>query len=450
MIIKSRYFAWLAAATLVAACDGPLEVDPTASIASETALNTPRGIELALNGAYRSLQNGALYALDEQMQADLYADNLDFTGTFQTHREVSLRNVTTSNGDILAKWGAAYAGINRVNNVIDAAPNAGLTPAVADQYRGEALFIRALHYFNLVRWFGDVPLVLAPSAGVDPVTSFPARETAANVYTRIVTDLEEAVTLLPTPRVNGRANRSAAQALLARVYLERGGTGDYALAVARATSVIGSPLYSMNANYRTNWTTKHSAESIFELSFSVNNSNNLSFWFYPQPLSGRWGFSPSLNLYNSYAVGDARRDASIAISPSAAACTSNCRYGIKYFRIATSDDNVPILRLAEMYLIRAEANARLGTADATVQADIDVVRTRAGLAGTTAAGQAALLTAILNERRWELAFEGHRFFDLRRHGVATTTLAIAANRLLFPIPQAERDINTSLTQNAGY
>jgi hypothetical protein len=450
-MIKSRYFAWIAAATLLTSCDSPLEVDPTASIDSETALNTPRGIELALNGVYRSLQSGALYSLDEMVFADLYADNLTFTGTFQTHREVSLRNVTTSNGDILAKWGAAYIGINRANNVIDAAPNAGLTAALAGQYRGEALFVRALHYYNLVRWFGDVPLVLAPSTGVDPVTSFPSRETAANVWARIVTDLEEAVTLLPTPRLNGRATRGAAQALLARVYLERGATGDYALAVARATSVIGaSTLYSMNAVYRANWTTKHSPESIFEVSYSVNNTNNLSFWYYPQPLSGRWGFSPSLDLYNSYAVGDVRRDASIAISPTAAACTSNCRYGIKYHRIATSDDNVPLLRLAEMYLIRAEANARLGTADATVQADINVVRARAGLAATAAAGQAALLTAILNERRWELAFEGHRFFDLRRHGVATTTLAIAANRLLFPIPQAERDINTSLSQNTGY
>jgi hypothetical protein len=450
MIIKSRYFALLAAATLVAACDGPLEVDPTASIASETALNTPRGIELALNGAYRSLQSGALYSLDEQMQADLYADNLTFTGTFQTHRDVSLRNVPTSNTDIRDKWGASYVGINRVNNIIDAAPNAGLTAAVAGQYRGEALFLRGLHYFNLVRWFGDVPLVLAPSSGVDPVTSFPSRETAANVYARIVTDLEEAVTLLPAPRVNGRATRGAAQALLARVYLERGATGDYALAVARATSVIGSGLYSMNALYRTNWTTKHSPESIFELSYSVNNTNNLAFWYYPQPQSGRWGFSPSLNLYNSYAVGDLRRDASIAISPTAAACASNCRYGIKYFRIATSDDNVPILRLAEMHLIRAEANARLGAADATVQADINVVRTRAGLAATTATGQAALLSAILDERRWELAFEGHRFFDLRRHGVATTVLGITASRLLFPVPQSERDVNTNLTQNTGY
>lgn len=450
-MIKSRYFAWLAAASLLTACDSPLEVDPTASIDSETALNTPRGIELGLNGAYRSLQSGNSYALFEMVFPDLYADNLTFTGTFQTHREVSLRNVIATNGDVLAHWGTAYSGINRANNILEAIPAvAALTAAEAAQYRGEALFLRAINYFNLVRWYGDVPIVLTAAKGVDPATSFPSRDPAASVYTRVVTDLEEAVTLLPTPRLNGRANRSAAQALLARVYLERGGAGDYANAVARATSVIGSGLYSLNANYRTNWTTKHSPESIFELSFSLNNANSLAFWFYPQPLSGRWGFSPSLNLFNSYEAGDPRRDQSIQISATAAACTSNCRYGFKYHRIANGDDNVPILRLAEMYLIRAEANARLNAADATVQADINVVRARAGRAPTAAAGQAALLDAILQERRVELAFEGHRFFDLRRRGTATTVLSLAATRLLFPIPQTERDVNKNLLQNPGY
>jgi starch-binding outer membrane protein, SusD/RagB family len=450
MIIKSRYFAWLAAASLVAACDSPLEVDPTASIDSNTALNTPRGIVLALNGAYRSLQSADIFGLEEMVFPDLYADNLDFSGTFQTHREVGLRNVSTSNGAVLAHWGSAYVGINRANNLLEAIPGVtALTQAERDQYEGEALFIRSLHYFNLVRWFGDVPLVLTPSKGITDQTgsSFPTRETAANVYTRIVTDLERAATLLPTPRNNGRANRAAAQALLARVYLER---GDNALARDRATAVITSGLYSLNPSFRTNWTNKHSPESIFELSFSINNANSMAFWFYPQSLGGRWGFTPSVNLVNAFQPGDTRLAASIQTAGAGACPTAPCRYGFKYFRVGTGDDNVPILRLAEMYLIRAEANARLNAPDATVQADINVVRARAGLGATTAAGQAGLLTAILQERRVELAFEGHRFFDLRRHGVATTVLALAANRLLFPVPQAERDININLTQNPGY
>ncbi|MGH7471985.1 MAG: RagB/SusD family nutrient uptake outer membrane protein, partial [Longimicrobiales bacterium] len=120
--------------------------------------------------------------------------------------------------------------------------------------------------------------------------------------------------------------------------------------------------------------------------------------------------------------------------------------------IGPGTDNIPVLRLAEQYLIRAEANARLNTAAATVQADINVVRNRAGLANlaTTVTTQSALLDAILQERRVEFAFEGFRFMDLRRHGKAQALLGIAAEKLLWPLPQSERDVNPNLTQNPGY
>ena len=133
-------------------------------------------------------------------------------------------------------------------------------------------------------------------------------------------------------------------------------------------------------------------------------------------------------------------------------CNPQVRYGIKYNRIATSDDNVHVLRLAEMYLIRAEANMRLNAAPDVVRADLNIVRARAGLGplAATVDTQAELIDAILQERRVELAMEGHRFFDLRRLGRATTVLQIAPERLLLPIPQRERDANPDLTQNPGY
>ena len=218
-----------------------------------------------------------------------------------------------------------------------------------------------------------------------------------------------------------------------------------------ATAVIGNAEYALNTNFRSNWTSKNSQESIFELQYGINDGNNQSFWFYPQALGGRWGYAPSLNLFNAFEAGDARRDASIQVAGAGACPAAPCRYGFKYHRVATSDDNVPVIRLAEMYLIRAEANARLGAADQTVRDDLDILRNRAGLAdlAVTVTGP-ALLAAVLQERRVELAFEGHRFFDLRRFGVATTVLSIAADRQLFPIPQAERDVNINLAQNPGY
>jgi hypothetical protein len=209
--------------------------------------------------------------------------------------------------------------------------------------------------------------------------------------------------------------------------------------------VIASNTYELVTTFRDLFETKNSSESILELQYSINNTNSLAFWFFTQALGGRWGFSPSQDLFDAYEAGDPRRDASIGLS-------DGDRFGNKYFRITNEDDNVMVLRLAEMYLIRAEANMRLGGAAADVRADIDVVRARAGLAPLPASvsGQAALTDAILQERRVEFAMEGHRFFDLRRLGRAEQILALASNRLVFPVPQVERDVNPNLAQNPGY
>jgi starch-binding outer membrane protein, SusD/RagB family len=447
--MKTTCVKWIVTAALLAACGSPLDTNPTSAIPSETALTTPRGIELGVNGAYNSLQAGSLYSLDHMVHPDMYADNLDFTGTFQTHREIGLRNISAGNGAVLGIWRAAYAGSNRTNEILAAIPNVtALTAAQAAQYRGEALFIRALNYSILVRYFGDVPIVTQPSRDLGPQTLV-SRNALAEVYAFIEADLEEAATLLPTGRVDGRATRSAANALLARVYLDE---AKYTQARDKAALLIGDPAFSLEPVYRDIFEAKNSAESIFELQYSPNNSNGQAFWFFPQSLGGRWGFSPTLGLYNAFEAGDARRDASISIAGDNACPIAPCRYGTKYFRIALGDDNVIVLRLPEMYLIRAEANARLAAAPALVRADVDVVRARAGLAAlpTTITTETALLNAILQEARVEFAMEGHRFFDLRRIGVATGVLGIPPERLLFPIPQAERDVNPNLTQNPGY
>lgn len=440
--MKTRYFTWVPVVAFLTACDSPLDTEPTASIDEATALTSARGIELGLNGVYRSLQSAGLYSQELMVFPDLYADNLDFTGTFTTHQEVGLRNISASNGGILTAWTASYTGINRANNILAAVPGVSdMSDAQKGQARGEALFVRALHYANLVRYFGGVPIVREPSKGVGE-QSLVSRSSAQEVYALVEQDLEEAATLLPNARATGRATRGAANALLARVYLE---DAKYAQARDRATAVIGSGVYTMVANYRDLFTTKNSSESIFELQYSINNSNGQAFWFFPQALGGRYGYAPSAGLFNAYETGDVRRAASIGMS-------GNSRYGNKYFRIGNGDDNVIVLRLAEMHLIRAEANARLNADPATVRADVNVVRRRAGLGDlpATITTQTALFDAILQERRVELAMEGHRFFDLRRLGRAQQVLGLSAERLLFPIPQAERDVNENLTQNPGY
>ena len=440
--MKMRQLKWVALAGIFAACDSPLDTEPTASIDASTALNTARGVELALNGAYRALQSGSLYTRQELAFPDLYADNLNFTGTFAGDREVSLRNIQPSNGEVGGIWSSAYVGVNRANYILDAIPNVSdLTDAKKAQYRGEALWIRGLMYSLLVKYYGGVPLIDSPSKGVDD-SMFKPRSTLAETYAFIVKDLEEASSLLPAARSNGRATKGAADAILARTYLEM---GDNAKARDKATALISNPTYKLVPTLREFFTNKNGTESIYEVQHTVANGNSAAFWFFPPSLGGRWGFAPSPGLINAFEANDARRAATVARAGSQ-------DYGFKFYRISTGDDNIPVARLAEQYLIRAEANARLGAPAATVQADINVIRNRSGLGNiaTTVTSQAALLDAILQERRVELAFEGFRFMDLRRHGKAESVLGIATNRLLWPVPLYETDVNKNLTQNPGY
>jgi hypothetical protein len=451
--------ALLAAAALLGACDQPLEVDPDSQIPFEEALNSPDEVAAGVRGIYDAMQADGGYNRNLLVFPDLYADNLAFTGTFDTDAEVSERAVQPSNSSLDGIWGTAYEAINRANNVIASIPNvAGISASEAAQYRGEAEFLRALNYHNLVRWFGGVPLVLQPNWAVgDNENTFAPRATQAQVYAQIEADLVSAAALLPTTSTEFRATRGAARALLARVYLDQ---GKHAQARDAATAVISSGRYSLTNPFSNLWAVENSPESILSIQYSVNDFNELAFWFFPSDFGGRRGFAPTADLAATYrGEGDTQRyEATIGFYRS-----GTRRYGRKYFRIATGEDNVIVLRLAEMYLVRAEANARLGAPTATVLADINVVRARAGVAPLTAESiddgdpdtsvQDELLAAVLEERRLEFAMEGHRFFDLRRilgPAGAAEFLEIPEFRLLFPIPQSERDANPNLTQNPGY
>ena len=445
--MQVRHTLWVfVAAALLAACDSPLETNPTAQIPADDALRTGADIRLAVRGIYDALQEDELYNRDLVAYPELYADNLRFTGTFTTDGQVGNRNISPTNSAIHDAWLRMYEVISRANYVLDAIPEAeAIEEEESDQYEGEALFLRALAHFNAVRYWGDVPLVLEPVRVVTGESQL-SRTAAGDVYAQIEADLAKAVDLLEGFSAQGRATSGAAQALLARVYLEQ---GKWAQAVSAATAVIEEYGYELEASYADIFATKNSDEAIFELQYSINDDNSLAFWFFPQALGGRRGFAPTDALYDAYEPGDVRRDVSIAIHDNDG---EELLFATKYHRIANGDDNVPVIRLAEMYLIRAEANARLGTSPAVVRGDIDVIRNRAGLPDlpTSITAEEDLISAVLQERRLEFAFEGHRFFDLRRTGRAEDVLGIPASRLLFPIPQQEIDVNENLRQNAGY
>lgn len=448
--MKRKLLILLAVLVLAAGCDSVLDTDPTASIDASQALQNERGVELAVTGAYSALQSENIYGQEYNMVPDLYADNLRFTGTFTNHGEFDNRSVFPANVSVLLTWTDLYAGINRVNNVISGIGGVeDISEAARDRFLGEALALRGLYYFNLVRYYGGVPLVLEPSEGVGPESSL-ARSTQQQVYSQIVDDLTDAIDILPEDGYPFRFSRTGAQALLAKVYLE---TGEWALARDMATEVIGSGRYELVSDYQDLFTVKNNSEAIFSVQFTVNDNNSQAFWFFPQDLGGRLGYAPtdgggssSDNLVDAYLPQDTRFAASIGE-------LEGVYYGRKYFRISNGDDNVYVLRLADMYLTRAEANTRLGADPVTViHPDINRIKTRAEVPVIDPAitSESALLDVILEERRLEFAMEGHRFFDLRRTGRAMSVLGIPEFRLIFPLPQAELDVNTNLVQNPGY
>jgi len=457
----------LLAAGLLAACDSPLDTNPSASIPADEALDTPDELAVAVNGLYDAYQdNGIDFNRNLLIYPELYADNLDFFDTYVTDEEVYGLDVNPTNSGVGGLWQGAYDGINRANEVLAALPLVEeLSADEVAQYRGEALFVRSHMYFILSQFFGGVPLVETPTRSIPtPEEAEIERSTLAQTQALVERDLREARDLLGDPLYNGRAGYYAATALLARVNLYM---GDYDDAYDFSNEVIEEGPYELVDDYAANWRNKNGPESILEVQYTVNDPSSFSGWLHYQ---GRWSFSPSENLALSYF--EEVSDDSVNFDPErfdlvVAQTPGGGLYVGKYFRIESSDDNFILLRLAEQYLIRSEAAARQGDLGQAI-ADINTIRNRSsvysgselisglGELSSDIDTQDEVLMANLEERRRELAIEGHRFFDLRRLrdvpdiGAYVDALYGDEFRLLFPIPQTERDANTLLSQNPGY
>ncbi|MHC1777834.1 MAG: RagB/SusD family nutrient uptake outer membrane protein [Lentimicrobium sp.] len=431
---------------ILGSCSKVLDVEPTASISSETALNNKVGIERAIIGSYTALQAAGLYGRNRVIVGDLAADNLKWTGTTYEYYQIENNEVPAENAIIEGTWIAAYDGLNRVNNVLDALNSvADLTDAERDKYEGEALFMRALFHFNLLTYFGGVPIKIIPTLDISNINQ--SRNSADQVYEQVIADLLLAEAMLPEAMPPGRANSFAASALLARVYLTRfhthGNSADAVSAVEKADKVITEGGFSLVTPYAALFAGSNS-EVIFEIVFDVQNKNRLAEYYFPRSLAGRYEIAPSDALAQSYETGDQRLSASIAID------VENKVYGTKYEQLSAGSDAVLVLRLAEMYMIKAEALAYSNGNILSIQESINAIRSRAGLEPTSAETYDALKLAIENERRHEFAFEGHRWFDLVRTKRATGLLGIDEDYTYFPIPLSEMQTNNLMKQNDGY
>jgi hypothetical protein len=430
---------------------------PVNQVGSATVFQDDASATSAVTGIYSEMMSNSnqFTTGNTTFYAGMSADELYYYTT--SNRDEFVKNqITETNHGILSSffWDKAYKNIYAANLCIEGiGASSKLSPSVRNTLLGEAKFIRAFCFFYLVNCFGDVPLTTTSDYNAN--TTLP-RTSTATVYQRVIADLQEAQNLLPVSYASAdktRPNKWAAAALLARVFLY---TGDYLQAEAQANAVINSGTYSLVSNLN-NVFLKSSTETLWQL-YPVNTTWNT--WEARDILPSSAAATPQYlitpNLMNAFQPGDARKAAWTA-SRVFAAQTVFYPYKYKvYGNGAPQTEYYVVLRLAEQYLIRAEARARQNNI-AGVAADLNIIRTRATLPNTTASDQASVLSAIEQERRIELMCEwGDRWFDLKRTNRVNAVIGALKpatwqpTDALWPIPVSQLNANPFLAQNPGY
>lgn len=454
------YLYLLFTAWLAASCQKLVEVDvPPTQVTTDNLFLNDKNAVSAINGVYSQLMLSNGYFLNGGLSVYGASSSDEVTVTSSlpaVDQEFYTNSVSVTNTDVQNNlWRNAYQIIYQTNAIIEGLnkPN-GVTAATKKQLLGECFFVRALCYFNMVNLFGDIPLETSTDYLIN---GSKPRTPSQDVYMQVLNDLKAAKDSLPatypsTGRV--RPNKWAVTALLARVYLYQ---KDYANAEAQATEVINQTTYSLPT--LANAFLSSSSEAILQFQPLTGPGYNtaegaifIPFPFFPTIPS----YPISNSLFNSFETNDKRKTTWIgSIVISGQTYYYPAKYKVYSDASAITEYNM-ILRLGEQYLIRAEARAQTGTNLTGAQADLNVIRTRAGLPNTTASTQAQLVTAVAHERQDELFAESaHRWFDLKRTGQADAVLSLVKSNwkstaALLPIPQSEILTNTTLKQNPGY
>jgi len=458
---------------LMSSCKKELNQQPEGLLLDETAITDFQTLQAATMGCYSSLIDLNWYGRNYPTMLELRGSDMYINISNSNRLTAAYQyNFTVSNADVSASWNIIYKAIVRANIVIlrSSIVTDG-DPAEKARLIAEAKFVRALAYFDLTRVFGQpyyvsngaslsVPIVLGSTIGK------PKRNTVAEVYAQIIKDLTEAKPNLPTDISDKfRASTYAASALLARVYLYKGDAASNILAAGEATRVItaGYTITSASSYAGTIfWANPGQNEEIFTAKVSQFQDLGADNYgaLYVQELGGYGDISVSPAFRNSYDNADVRKTQVIKID-----AITGKYITTKFYR----QDNIPglyspkLLRLSEMYFIRAEANVKLGTTiGGTPADDLSAVRTMRGL---TAYIGTPTLANVLTEKNLEFAFEGHQWQDNLRNGLVTSrpqvsgalnnlsssNLAVTDNKQLYPIPQREVDANKNiLPNNPGY
>jgi len=491
----------LAAIAGVSSCDSFLDPSPSDVLTPENFYHTSSDAVAAVNGVYEQVKWS--YWLGFWYISDIATDDIFAAPRFGSdgHRMSDWIFDATEwpMGDM---WGSAYRIINRANVVLDRVPAITMDPALRARVLGEAHFLRALAYFDLVRCFGDVPLIEHEVKSLDGLRV--SRTPAAQVQALILSDLQEAIPALPPSYSGadvGRVTRGAAQALLAKVYLT---AKDWTNAAALAGQVMASQRYTLLPSWKDNYkiaTKIVNSESIFEINYdgvldpgsgSVHTLFSLPSGFPGGDAYGLMTVAPSLaNLFaasdtrglgGTFIVSDTAKPYVDALGDTVTWADPPAKLGpafIKYLDqtdfqnmhtrawVRQANDWI-VLRYADVLLMYAEAVNEGGTATAgTAEAALNLVRVRAGISPVSGLSQSAFRDSVRLDRRREFVFEGQRFFDLVRWGVLDSAIRAKTAELhaidslevpiphgirgsLLPIPLSELNINPNLTQNPGW
>lgn len=453
-------------------CEDELDITPVTEKSSASFYTSEQELESAVQGVYAQLQGGGLYGLDLIGVGEISGeDSFEEIAANDGGRFGQLDDFSTNPGNDLVGdiWRESYKGIQRTNTVLNRIDAIEFENAsVKTNIIGEMKFVRALLYFNLVRLYGDVPLVTEETES--PFDFFGQGRTPSDqVYVQIETDLTQAIQDLPVEKVSGKPAKGAAQALLGDVQLTQ---GNFSGALTTLEAVVSSNTYALAPTTAEIFgvVNESNSEVLFEIQY-VSGFINADNTFEGSPAGSQFRPSgttanakghnlPAQSFVDSYEAGDTRASDYVGLDAGANPFYFSTKYEVSETGANDGGSDHLIIRYSDVILKYAEAlNENGQTAEAIVQ--LNTVRTRASLASTTATTQAEVQSAIRQERRFELIGEGHRWFDLKRYGTAVSIMnafftstganvSIDDSKLILPIPQSQVDTDAAITQNPGY
>ena len=460
--LKNTLILAVLGAVLFVGCDGLLDTSPSTEVDPVTAQENIEGIEAILTSVYNRVQSQWRYGREITIGPDVLADNADQHPVTSGRYDQMSQN---QQGSHITFWNTAYLTINEANYVIAGAEETeGVTQQVRDRLRGEALFQRGFVYFDLARTYGYEPgrevggwtqsaiVRTEPTRDVSDA-DFRSRSSNTEVYSQVQSDLEEAISLLQgIDRGVYFANYSAANALLARVHLYLENWDDAISYAEEAIASTNVQLVDTESAFIANpFNQTPNPESILELSIDpVEESLGSNVGLCPYTNPTHWfDVIPSQNLLDEFDEDDYRNYLFEVHD-------DGYPYTLKWdCSTGPFDDNVPLIRLPEMYLIIAEAHAEEGRIVEALAA-LETLQTARGLDPFVSADANEIIDEVMVERRRELNFEGHRFYDLKRKAMditkqqGATTLPYDDFRVLSQLPTSEVDNNPNLDQNPGY